>query len=47
VPHIFGKLSMKAIIILLDLTSIGGLKKKLWAFKVAGVPILGFLGVPI
>jgi hypothetical protein len=31
----------------LDLTSIGGLHTKLWASKVARVPILGISGVPL
>jgi hypothetical protein len=31
--------------IALDLTSVGGLHKKLWASKVAGIPILKFLGL--
>jgi hypothetical protein len=30
----------------LDLTSIEGFHKKLWASKVVGVPILGIVGVP-
>jgi hypothetical protein len=29
-----------------DLTSIEGLQKELWASKVAGIPILGILGLP-
>jgi hypothetical protein len=31
----------------LNLTSIGGLQKKLWASKVAGVPISRILGLPL
>jgi hypothetical protein len=31
----------------LDLISIEGLKRKLWAFKVAGVPSWGILGLPL
>jgi hypothetical protein len=37
-PHIVGKFSMKATIFL-TLTSIGGLHKKLWDFKMTKVPI--------
>jgi len=42
VPHIVGKLYNFA----LDLTSIGGLQKKLWAPKMAKVLISGILGFP-
>jgi hypothetical protein len=31
----------------LNLTSIGGLHKKVWASKIAGIPILGILGLPL
>jgi asparagine synthetase A len=44
VPHTIGKRLMKATILLLDLISIGGLQKKLWASKVARVPISRILG---
>jgi hypothetical protein len=30
----------------LDFTSLGGLKNKLWASKIVGVPILEILGLP-
>ncbi len=43
-PHTFGKFSMRATMLFLNFTSIRGLHTKLWASKVAGVPILGILG---
>jgi len=44
-PHIVGNFST-CYNIALKLTSIKGLHKKVWISKVAGVPILGILGVP-
>jgi hypothetical protein len=45
VLDIFGNFLTRATPFVLDLTSIGGLHKELWAFKVARVPILGILGL--
>jgi hypothetical protein len=42
--HTFGNLSMKVPMLFLNFILIGGLHTKLWAFKVARVPILGIMG---
>jgi len=46
-PHILGKDLNKDYNFVLDVTSIGGLHKTLWASKVAGVLILGIVGLSI
>jgi len=43
----FWKVLNKGYIFSLDLISIGGLYAKLWASKVARVPIVGILGLPL
>jgi hypothetical protein len=44
-PHIFGKILIKDVMLFSNLASIGSIHKKLWASKVAGIPILGILGL--
>jgi hypothetical protein len=45
--HILLKNSRQRLDLFLDLISIGGLHKKLWALKVAGVLTLGISGLPL
>jgi len=46
VPHIVGKYD-EGCNFTLEFTSIGGLHTKLWAFKIARVPILRISGLPL
>jgi hypothetical protein len=45
--HTIGKALDQGLNFSLDLIAIGGLHKKLCALKVAGVPIVGILGLPL